>query len=150
MTGFFAATAPQEADVVLVVELALGIALVGGLFLARSRHYRIHGLLQSSIVLVNIPIILAWMVPSYLSYVVPAVPGHLGHPFYLLPSMMLAVGLSAELLGIYVILVAGTRWVPPRLRFTNYKLWMRTVLGLWWGVLILGLLTYYYWYVSTG
>jgi hypothetical protein len=150
MSGWFAASAPSEADLVLVVELALGAGLIGGLFLARARHFRVHAILQSSIVLVNIPIILAWMIPSYRSFVVPGIAASWNQPFYLLPSMMLVVGLAAELLGLFVILAAGTHWLPARLRFTNYKLWMRTVLGLWWGVLVLGLLTYYYWYVASG
>lgn len=118
------------------------------MFLARAGHVRVHAWLQSSIVLVNIPVVLAWMVPSYLAYVLPGLPGGLDQAFYLVPTVMLAIGLAAELLGLYVILVAGTNVVPERWRFRSYKAWMRTVLGLWWAVLLLGLLTYYVWYVG--
>ena len=60
---------------------------------------------------------------------------------------MLFAGATAELLGVYIILVAGTNWVPARFRFRRYKLWMRTELVLWWGVVIAGLTTYWLFFV---
>jgi hypothetical protein len=53
----------------------------------------------------------------------------------------------AELGGLYVLLAVGTSLLPARLRIRNYKLWMRTVLALWWVVLVLGVATYARWYV---
>jgi len=43
-----------------------------------------------------------------------------------------------------VVLVAGTRLVPRVLRFSNYKLWMRTLILTWWLALLLGVLTYWF------
>ena len=63
---------------------------------------------------------------------------------------MLALGAAAEALGIYIVLVAGTNVVPERFRFRRYKLWMRTELLLWWSVLLLGITTYYVWYLGAG
>ena len=57
------------------------------------------------------------------------------------------LGTMAELLGLYIVLRAATNLVPARLRFQNYKAWMRTALGLWWGVVLLGLDTYAVWYL---
>jgi hypothetical protein len=37
--------------------------------------------------------------------------------------------------------------LPEKLRITKYKVWMRTVLALWWVVLLLGMATYARWYV---
>lgn len=37
--------------------------------------------------------------------------------------------------------------MPERFRFRRYKLWMRTELALWWGVVITGLTTYWLFYV---
>jgi len=140
--------APVYADAVALFEIAAGIALIVGLVLVRLGHVRVHRYLQSSIVLVNLPVVLSWMVPQYLKYVLPNVGIDLHEPAYWLPTLMLFAGAAAEILGVYVLLVAGTNWLPERLRFRRYKLWMRTVLGLWWGVLALGLLTYYVLYVS--
>ena len=49
--------------------------------------------------------------------------------------------------GLYILLAAGTRLLPERLRLIRYKLWMRSVLALWWMVLMLGFATYVRWYV---
>ncbi|HTT25979.1 MAG TPA: hypothetical protein VMH90_03315 [Thermoplasmata archaeon] len=138
--------APVGADLAAYAEIALGAMLLVGWVLVRFGHVRAHAMLQSTIVLVNIPIVLYWMVPSYLEYVAPGVPGELGESFYLYPTLMLVAGLTAEVLGIYILLVAGTNLVPERLRFRRYKLWMRSMLGLWWAVLGLGLATYATWY----
>jgi hypothetical protein len=54
----------------------------------------------------------------------------------------------AELLGLFVVLVAGTRIVPRRFRFRPYKVWMRTTLAIWWLVLLVGVGTYYEWYLG--
>lgn len=148
MSGLLGTGSPLFSDVVALFEIAAGVLLVIGLFLVRSGRVRLHAYLQSTIVLVNLPVILLWMVPSYLRNVLPYLPAGLPTPYVWVPTLMLCVGAAAEALGVYVILVAGTNWVPERLRFRRYRLWMRTVLGLWWSVIVLGLLTYYVWYVS--
>jgi hypothetical protein len=124
------------------------VGLIVGMLLVRAGHVRLHAYLQSSVVLVNIPVVLVWMLPSYLANVLPGLSSGWSMAFYWVPTLMLILGVSAEALGAYVILVAGTNWLPERWRFRRYKVWMRTVLGLWWSVLVLGLLTYYVWYVS--
>jgi hypothetical protein len=53
----------------------------------------------------------------------------------------------AEFAGLYILLAAGTNWLPSRIRITRYKVWMRTVLVLWWLVLLFGLATYVRWYI---
>ena len=147
MSGLFPPNAPAVADAAAVVEVAMAVILLFGWLLVRRGHVRLHRLLQSSVVLVNIPIVLYAMVPPYLRYVAPSVPGQLGQAPILVPSLMLVAGAAAELLGIYIILVAGTSWIPERFRFRRYKLWMRTELGLWWAVVVSGLLTYYLFFV---
>jgi uncharacterized membrane protein YozB (DUF420 family) len=138
------------ADAVLVVELAMAAALVVGMFLARTGRIRVHSYWQSAIVLGNVPIVLVWMLPAYLQDVWPGLPGEIGQPFYWVPTLMLALGIVVEALGAYVVLVAGTNWMPERLRFRRYKLWMRTLLVLWWVVLLTGIATYYVWFLSPG
>jgi hypothetical protein len=39
-----------------------------------------------------------------------------------------ALGILTELLGLYIVLVAGTDIVPLRLRFKHWRVWMRTEL----------------------
>jgi uncharacterized membrane protein YozB (DUF420 family) len=59
-----------------------------------------------------------------------------------------ALGMTAELLGLYIALVAGTNVLPMRLRFRSWKRWMRTELALWLFVVIGGMGTYYVWYIA--
>jgi plastocyanin len=40
------------------------------------------------------------------------------------------------------------RILPERLRFQNWKRWMRTELALWWAVVLIGAATYYVWYMA--
>lgn len=133
-----------------IFEIALGASLIAGMVLVRRGRIRAHMILQSSIVLVNLPFVLATMVPLYVAYVLPGVPGELGEPFYLAPTIMLFAGGAAEALGVYILLVAGTNLVPERFRFRRFKLWMRAELVLWWGVIVAGLSTYVLWYLPTG
>jgi uncharacterized membrane protein YozB (DUF420 family) len=88
------------------------------------------------------------MMPHYLASVAPDVSDEIGILYYLIPTAMLVAGAAAEALGIYILAVAGTNLLPERLRFRRYKRWMRTELVLWWAVVLLGLTTYYVWYVS--
>jgi uncharacterized membrane protein YozB (DUF420 family) len=147
MSGLFAAGAPSLSDLLVLVEVALAVMLVVGLVLVRLGHIRAHAYLQSTIILVNIPIVIYGMVPAYLQYVLPYLGGQIGEPYVWVPTVMLVAGVAAEVLGIYIILVAGTSWIPARFRFRRYKLVMRTELVLWWAVVVTGLTTYWLFYV---
>ncbi|MCI4323270.1 MAG: hypothetical protein L3K03_04525 [Thermoplasmata archaeon] len=140
-------SAPIISDIAAVAEVAIAVGLVMGMFAVRRGHLRLHMYLQSSLVLVNLPIVLVWMVPQFVVNILPDLPGEIATPYYLLPTIMLFAGTAAELLGVYILLVAGTNRIPERFRFRNYKLWMRTELVLWCSVVLFGLSTYLSWYV---
>ncbi|HKS59910.1 MAG TPA: hypothetical protein VJS68_03940 [Thermoplasmata archaeon] len=139
--------APIFSDLVALTEVGIAAGLLIGTFVVRRGHVRAHRIIQSALILVNIPIVLAWMVPEFLLIVLPGLPGDLDSPFYYIPTLMLCAGAAAEGLGIYIILAAGTNLLPLKYRFRRYKLWMRTELALWWSVVSLGLTTYLVWYV---
>jgi uncharacterized membrane protein YozB (DUF420 family) len=139
--------APPAANIVLAVELMMGLALIGGTVLARHRRFKAHAWCQSAVVLLNLVVIASFMAPSFRRGVEPGIPSHLGRSYYLLAILHGILGVAAELIGLYVLLVAGTKFLPERLRFTRYKAWMRLALVVWWLDLLLGLATYYRWYV---
>lgn len=147
MGSLFPPDAPAISDVLAVAEVALGALLIGGLVLARTGHIRAHRALQSSIVLVNIPLVLYGMLPNYVEYVLPNLGTQLAQAATWVPTFMLVAGALAEVFGVYIILVAGTDWIPSRFRFRSYKLWMRTELALWWSVVVAGLVTYWLFFV---
>jgi len=83
------------------------------------------------------------MWPSFYSEVLPVLPNHLTDSYYAVSSFHGVLGVSAELSGLYIALVAGTKILPPRLCVRRLKLWMRVELALWWIVIGTGVLTYY-------
>lgn len=149
MTDLFPTATATMATGTLAIELAIAGLLVVGMFVVRRGHVRAHMIIQSSMVLVNIPIVLVLMMPYFLQYVWPGLPTDVGQAYFLWPTVMLCAGAVAEAIGVYILLVAGTTLIPERWRFRRYKLWMRTELILWWAVVLAGVATYYTWWVAT-
>jgi uncharacterized membrane protein YozB (DUF420 family) len=145
--AFLETAAPRAANVVLVLEIAMGIGLLLGARLARKGRFRQHACCQSAIVLLNFAVVVLMMIPSFRVQVLPRVPAKLGKAYYALATTHGAFGTVTELAGLYILLSTGTSLLPEKLRITKYKVWMRTVLALWWVVLVLGMATYTRWYV---
>jgi uncharacterized membrane protein YozB (DUF420 family) len=145
--AFLETAAPRGANVVLLLEIAMGIGLLLGARFARKGRFRQHVWCQSAIVLLNSVVIAVMMIPSFRVHVLPRVPARLGKAYYALATTHGAFGAVTELAGLYILLSAGTNVLPDKLRITKYKVWMRTVLALWWVVLLLGMATYARWYV---
>jgi uncharacterized membrane protein YozB (DUF420 family) len=145
--GFLNTAAPFYADAILLLECAMAVLLLLGAFLARKRKYRWHACCQSSIVLLNLLVISAVMVPSFTTRIAPKLPARMHKAYYLLASVHATLGGLAEFLGLYILIAAGTKLLPARLAFTDYKIWMRTALVLWWASVLLGIATYARWYI---
>jgi uncharacterized membrane protein YozB (DUF420 family) len=145
--GFLGTAAPAYADITLLLEIAMGMGLLIGALLARIGRFRGHAWCQSVIVLLNCGVIVIAMIPSFRIHVSPKIPLRLGKAYYALATAHAALGSVTEIAGLYILLAAGTKVLPDKFRITKYKAWMRTVLVLWWLVLLLGLATYGRWYV---
>ena len=148
VNGFLGTGAPFGADVNLLVQLAMGGALIAGVFLAKRKRYAAHGACQTTVLLLNLWMIAFEMWPSFRLQIAPHLHRVFRTNYYRVGAMHAALGIAAELLGIYIALVAATELVPPSLRFTQWKRWMRTELGLWLFSLAWGIATYYEWYVA--
>jgi uncharacterized membrane protein YozB (DUF420 family) len=145
--GLLRTDAPLAANVVLFAALAMGAGLLMGAWLARAKRFRQHAYCQATIVLLNLAAIGAAMIPSFRANVLPGVPAKLGKAYFALAAAHVALGTAAEVAALYILLAAGTGLLPPKLRISNYKAWMRGVLVLWWVALLLGIATYARWYV---
>ena len=77
----------------------------------------------------------------------PKIPLRIGNAYYGLATSHAVLGTLAEISALYVLLAAGTKVLPPKLRMTDHKLWMRGVRVLWWLEFVLALATYTRWYV---
>jgi plastocyanin len=136
------------ARTILIIELLMGATLLLGMFLARAKAFRAHGICQSIVIILNLAPIVLFMVPAFRKGIVPGLPAQLGDRFHGVTTAHAVLGGAAELLGLYILLVAGTNILPRGLRFDNYKRWMRTELVLWWLVIAFGVGTYQVWNVS--
>jgi len=145
--GFLGTEAPFYADLTLLLEIAMGVGLLVGALLARRRRFRQHAWCQSMIVLLNLVLIVLAMIPSFHAHVSPKIPLKLGRAYYAMATSHAALGTTTEIAGLYILLAAGTSVLPEKFRIARYKFWMRSVLLLWWFVLLLGLATYARWYV---
>lgn len=148
MNGFLGTWASFGADVNLLIQIAMGIALLAGAFLARARRYTAHGICQALVVVLNLPMIALVMWPSFHARVLPRLSTHLGKRNYAIATAHGVLGAMAEIFGLYILLVAGTNILPAAWRIQRWKLWMRVELVLWWIVLLTGFGTYYFWYVA--
>jgi uncharacterized membrane protein YozB (DUF420 family) len=148
MKGFLGTGATFGADLNLVVQLIMGVALALGAILAKRRRYKAHGVCQTTVLLLNLLMIGLVMWPSFQQQVKPALSKVLHKWYYEAAAIHAVLGIAAELLGLYIVLVAGTNVLPQRLRFKHWKGWMRTELVLWAIVLLSGVGTYCAWYVA--
>jgi uncharacterized membrane protein YozB (DUF420 family) len=148
MKGFLDTGATFGADLNLIVQLIMGVALVMGVILAKQRRYTAHGICQTTVLLLNLVMIALVMGPSFRLQVTPALPRGLHHRYYAVAAIHGFLGVAAELLGLYIVLVAGTNLVPRALRIKAWKRWMRVELILWSVVVLAGLATYYVWYIA--
>jgi Ca2+/H+ antiporter len=102
MEAFVETAAPGGANVVLVLEMAMGIGLLLGARLARKQCFRQHAWCQSAIVLLNLAVVAVMMVPSFRVHVLPRIPAKLGKPYYALATMHGALGITTELVYLAV------------------------------------------------
>ena len=146
MKGFLGTQAGFAADLNLVIQLAMGFALIAGVFLARAKRYKAHGICQTSVLILNLVMIAVVMWPSFSALVIPRVPARLSRQSVAIPAIHGLLGVVAEVLGLYIAVAAGTDVLPRAWRFTRWKLWMRIEMALWGFVLGTGMGTYFVWY----
>jgi uncharacterized membrane protein YozB (DUF420 family) len=145
--GFLGTSANFAADMTLVLSLLVGLALTCGFVLARRRNYRWHRVVQTAAGLTNAVLVLWLMILPFRDFVAPGVPDRLNERFYAVTALHAAVGASALVLGLFVILRANGLMLKP-LRFSNYKLVMRVSYVLYLLATLIGVLVYLTWFVG--
>src|SRR6266849_148787 len=108
MKGFLGTGATFGADLNLVVQLIMGVALIAGALLAKQKRYTAHGICQTTVLLLNLLMIGLVMWPSFQQQVKPAFSKVLHKWYYQVATMHAVLGIAAELLGLYITIVAGT------------------------------------------
>ena len=92
---------PLYAELVLLLEIAIGLGLLAGVWLARKQKFRAHASCQSVAVLLNLVIVAVVMVPSFREQVSPKIPQKLGKSYVALATTHAALGAIVELAALY-------------------------------------------------
>lgn len=127
--------------------LLVGAAFSVGALLAHQGRYESHRWVQTSAAAVSAILVLWLMILPYRDFILPGVPSRLGEAFYLVTTLHALVGAVAMPFGLFVVL-RGNRLVPAGLRFSNYKLFMRTAYVLYMTTIVLGVAVYVVWYIT--
>jgi uncharacterized membrane protein YozB (DUF420 family) len=144
--GFLNTNANFAADMTLVLMLAVAALFTYGFFLARRRRYDAHRWVQTSAASLNAILVLWLMILPFRDFVLRDQGGPRLPVFYTITVIHALIGAVAFPFGMFVML-RGNNLVPKRLRFSNYKLFMRTAYALYMAATLAGLLVYYVWFV---
>jgi uncharacterized membrane protein YozB (DUF420 family) len=128
--GFLGTRATLRSDLTLVLTLVTACMFIIGFVLARRRQFAAHRWVQTAAVITNSLVVLISMLTSYVIYILPGVPEKFGEGDYAVTTLHALLGASSMLFGIFVVL-RGNELVPRKLRFMNYKPFMRWAFGLY-------------------
>ncbi len=139
--GFFGTTATFRSDATLVLMLFTAILFTIGWRLAANKRYEAHRWVQTVAVALNTLGILVTMIGSFLSSILPGIPNKLLEGSYGITTVHALVGLTAMLLGVFVVLRANNL-VPNSLRFKDYTRVMRISYALYMLATLGGIVVY--------
>ena len=140
-SGFLGTNAPLISDVSLILILVTAGLFTIGWRLAVRKRPESHRWVQTSAVILNTTVVLITMISSFVIFILPGIPEKLGEGSYGITTIHALVGLVSMLLGVYLVL-GGNGLLPKRLRYTNYKLWMRTSYVLYMLATLMGVVIY--------
>ena len=145
--GFLGTRALFYADLSLVLILFTAALFTLGWRLAVRKRFAPHRWVQTAAAALNTLVVLAVMVPSFISFILPGIPRKLLVGTYGVTALHALIGLLGLLLGVFVVLRAYGL-MPRRLRFRNYKPFMRTSYALYMLSTLFGLIVYIAVYVA--
>jgi len=145
--GFLGTRATFLADLNLIAALLILAGLLVGFAAVRSKNVSAHQYIQTAMVLLFLVLIVFIMEVSFWQNVGPGIPGRIGEASYVMPALHAVIGGLAEVGGLYLILHMNGL-MPRALQVRRWKTLMRITLGLFILVAVLGVATYYLWYVS--
>jgi uncharacterized membrane protein YozB (DUF420 family) len=138
--GFLGTTAALGADLALVGSLIVALVFTVGAWLALQGRYEAHRWVQTAGAALNALLVFGLMIPSLLA-VDPSENVELPASAFLYMTGHEAVGAAALVFGLFVVL-RGNGLMPARLRFKNYKPYMRWAYGLYMAATLIGVAVY--------
>jgi uncharacterized membrane protein YozB (DUF420 family) len=147
--GFLGTRAPLHSDLSLLLILLSAILFTIGWRLAVRKKFKAHRWVQTSAAILNTLVVLIVMIASFIIYILPGIPGKLLEGTYGVTTVHAFIGALGLLLGVFVVLRANGL-MPKRLRFKNYKLFMRTSYALYLLATLVGVIVYVAVYIGPG
>jgi uncharacterized membrane protein YozB (DUF420 family) len=136
----------SEYVLLFYIIIMLPAMLVGFFFARRKMFVPNHKLTMTAIVIVNWLVIIFYMSRKY-AEILPDLSANLSQPPFLIPTIHMLLGGSAQILGtILVLRMWFEKRLPKFLRFEPIKPWMRLTLALWLLTILFGVLVYLTWY----
>ncbi len=145
--GFFGTAANFAADATLTAMLMVGLLFTIGAGLAHLHRYTAHRWVQTTAASLNAILVLWLMILPYWNFVLPEIPGRIDERFYAVTTLHAVVGALALPFGLFVVL-RGNELVPQRLKFRNYKGFMRVAYTLYILQILIGVWVYFTAYVN--
>ncbi len=146
--GFFGTNANFITDLTLALSILVALIFTTGTVLAVKRQYEWHRWLQTTGAIINTVLVLWLMVTPFFDFVVkdfaaPVRPSN----FYWITTIHASIGIVAFLFGDFVVL-RGNNLMIDRLKFNNYKLFMRVAYALYMIATLLGIGVYINWFIA--
>lgn len=138
--GFLGTEASLAADLALVGSILVAVAMTYGAYLAIKGRYEAHRWVQTGAAIVNVLLIFGLMIPALLA-VTPEENTELPTSAFVAMPAHEIIGTVALIFGVFVVL-RGNNLVPARLRFQNYKPYMRAAYGLYMAATVVGIAVY--------
>ena len=145
MDGFLGTKAGIEADLNLVLHLAILLLIVTGFTFARKKRFEVHEKWMISAIMLVAVSFFAWMAPSYLGNW-HVILEEFYTPGVIITNLHVVLGITSGILAIYIILRMKLG-LPAKFTVKRVKRLMRTTFTLWWLTFILGLSFYIIYYV---
>lgn len=124
----------------LFIQIVVLVLLIGGYWLKRMKKFRQHGITMLTSVVLHTVMILAWMIPSFSSFLGSSVSINLADMIVVTILVHAFMGIAADLLGIW--LVASWRLRADMKTCFAKKSIMRVTITLWLIALVLGIILY--------
>ena len=145
--GFLGTHANFAADLTLVVMLFGAALFTLGVVMALRRRYQVHRWIQTTAAGLNAMMVLWMMILPFRDFVLRDLGGPRPAFFYTITAAHAIIGFTGLTFGLFVTL-RGNELVPKRLKFNNYKLFMRVAYGLYMLATLLGIWVYLTWFAT--
>ena len=143
--GFLGTNAPIMVDITLLAEIVFFILLTIGVVAQRRGNYHLHDYIQTPVVILNTILVMWIMVFEFFGRdIAQTAIERPQDPYFVVATIHGIFGSAAAILSIYCLL-AGWKILPRNIGRLKYVMWVTYII--WTCAVLLGVATYYIWYV---